>query len=329
MATIRKRNGKYQVQVRRADQPPISKTFYKKRDAELWARQMESLADVQDLPSRNSPILNQQLSELVNRYVREVIPYKRCAEYETIILNAFLRDPICQLSLKELSEKHFAEYRDRKLADITAASLRRQLNPIHNMIEVARNEWKVPLMSNPLNGLRMPMSDLRRERRLRAGEFNRLLADAKKRKNKHFAPIIQFALQTAMRRSEILRLEWSDVDQDGKFAYIRETKNGSPRNVPLSNEAQLIIENQREISNSQLIFPMSANALRISWGKCCKRVGVDDLHFHDLRHEAISRFFEKGLTVPEVASISGHKDVRSLMRYAHADILKLQEKISQ
>ena len=90
----------------------------------------------------------------------------------------------------------------------------------------------------------------------------------------------------------------------------------------LSNKAKSILK------DSVLPFPVSPNAVRLCWNRMIKRSGIHDLHFHDLRHEAISRFFEKGLSIPEVSLVSGHKDIRQLMKYTHLKIGKIIEKIN-
>ena len=105
------------------------------------------------------------------------------------------------------------------------------------------------------------------------------------------------------------------------YIWLPDSKNGYPRKIPLSNKAKNILK------ESVLPFPISPNAVRLCWSRMIKRSGIQDLHFHDLRHEAISRFFEKGLSIPEVSLISGHKDVRQLMRYTHINPEKLAEKI--
>ncbi len=120
---------------------------------------------------------------------------------------------------------------------------------------------------------------------------------------------------TGMRRGELLRAQWADIDPQKRILHVPMTKNGHPRTIPLSSAALKIIDALPR--NNDRLFALSANAVRLAWGRLAKRAGVVDLHFHDLRHEAISRFFEKGLSVPEVALISGHRDVRMLFRYTH------------
>ena len=118
-----------------------------------------------------------------------------------------------------------------------------------------------------------------------------------------------------MRHSEILHLRWVNVDLDSGFAFLFDTKNGEDRRVPLTKTARDVLS--RLPRKDKRVFPISANCVRLAWERCRMKAGISDLRFHDLRHEAVSRFFEMGMSVPEVALISGHKDVRQLFRYAH------------
>ena len=129
--------------------------------------------------------------------------------------------------------------------------------------------------------------------------------------------IIEIALETGMRRGEILNIKKEHVKNQTLFIPL--AKNGHQRTIPLSKRAYHILKNY------DLPFRMSGNAVRLAWERLKNKGNIKDLHFHDLRHEAISRLFEKGLSIPEVSLISGHKDVRMLFRYTHLkaeDILK-------
>ena len=134
-------------------------------------------------------------------------------------------------------------------------------------------------------------------------------------RNRLILPIVLFAVETGMRRSEILGLRWNDVGPEGRSVVLRPTKNGHSRTIPLSTRALSILRTVEK--TDEQIFPMSANAFRLAWERLRARAGLFDLRFHDLRHEAISRFLEMGLSVPEVALIRGHRDQRMLFRYTH------------
>ena len=120
-----------------------------------------------------------------------------------------------------------------------------------------------------------------------------------------------------MRRSEILDLTWKDTSLEQQLAYLPLTKNGTSREVPLSTKAVDTLRSQRSCQDTPTTFPVNANAFMLAWESLRKRADLCDLSFHDLRHEAISRLFEMGLTIPEVAVISGHKDARIIFRYTH------------
>ena len=316
MATIRKHRQKWQVQVRRSGARPCSKSFQLRKDAEEWAREMERRADRQDLPQDTKVLQQTTLRKLVERYVNSVTVRKRGAHFEGYVLRRFMRHPICSRRLSELRTEHFAAYRDERLLCIKPSTLKRQLNPVRHMFEVARTEWGLPLRSNPLHKLKLKARDRRRERRLRDGELERLIGATSSCRNPHIQPIIRLAVTSGMRRSEILALRWTDVSHNERSLVIRDGKNGQSRIIPLSAEALAVFHPYKRDDNR--VFPVTANAFRLAWERVRRRAKMVNLHFHDLRHEAISRFFEMGLSTPEVALISGHKDMRMLFRYSHA-----------
>ena len=259
MASIRKRRGKWQVQIRRAGHSPISKTFTLRKDALEWARDAERQADRGDLPKDPKVLRQLTLGDLVRRYHDAVSIHKAGYENECIVFNAFLKHPICSKSLAELRTEDFAEYRDERLRTIKASTLKRQLNPIHHAFEVARKEWGLPVKANPLKALNLKLTDKARERRLRQGETERLLAATTKCRNRLIRPIIAFALATAMRRGEILAMKWTAVDVRWKSLLIPESKNGESRTIPLTSEALEILS--RLPKTNDRVFPISANGL--------------------------------------------------------------------
>ncbi|MEN5105576.1 site-specific integrase [Brucella anthropi] len=334
MATTRKRNGKYQVQVRREGSQSISKTFLKLDDAKTWARLMEVEADQIGLPVDPKILAKTKVRTILERYRDEVIVKKRGREIETLIIKAILRQSWCDRSLAQIDSATFSKYRDMRLQTVKPCTVKRELGILQHAFDIAVREWSVPLRANPLKPIAKPMVSNRRDRRLREGELDQLLKAAGKTRNPFLLPIVRFALETGMRRGEILALRFRDVDIECCMAIIRMSKNGHARTIPLSTLAVAILETSIAVmddeakASNEHIFPITALALRLAWDRLTKRAKIDDLHFHDLRHEAISRFFEKGLTVPEVASISGHRDIRMLLRYAHADKGKLAEKLN-
>lgn len=149
MATLRSRGTKWQVQIRRMDSPSLSRSFHTLKDAEAWARKMEVQADRGGLQKDPKVLQRLSLGDLVRRYRDTVSPRKKTAAAEQIVLNAFLRHPICSKRLSELGTADFAAYRDERLQEIKAASLKRSLVPVRHLFEIAREEWGIPIKENP------------------------------------------------------------------------------------------------------------------------------------------------------------------------------------
>lgn len=324
MATLRKRGDRWQVQVRRKGQAQKTASFALRKDALEWGRQTELQADRRELPPDAKCLESITLRQLVERYRDEITKKKRGGETETIVLNAFLRNKICTKVISDISSKDFAVYRDERLKTVTPSTVKRQLAPIQNLFEIAKKEWHLPIRTNPLSDMRLPEADNRRERRLRPGELDRLLEAASELQTGILARIIVFAVETGMRRGEILSMRFRDIDPQDRSVHIPKTKTGHARTIPLSPRALAVITP----SNRPLVFPTSANALRLAWERLTEAAKIEDLHFHDLRHEGISRWFEKGLSLPEVQLLSGHRTLAMLSRYTHAQRKIIQDKLS-
>lgn len=333
MATIRKRKGKYEVQVRRIGQPHISRSFIERKDAQQWARLMEIAADRHDLPTTvDRKALAVTLGALIHRYRETVVVKKKAHRNENIALSAFSLHPICRKTIAELRTSDFAEYRDQRLKTVKPISLKRELAPIRHMFSIAKREWGIPIKDNPLENLRFEASDQRRERRLKPGEYERLVASANKSRNRLILPLFRFAVETGMRRGEMLNIRRGDIDAANSLLFIPESKNGQSRTIPLTAEALEILQQRLAKltgkSDRDLVFPISGNCLRLAWERVRRRAKCDDLRWHDLRHESLSRLFELGLTAPEVRLISGHRTASCLFRYAHAERTTIAAKLA-
>ena len=225
---------------------------------------------------------------------------------ESIRQKRLLRQSIASKTIKELKTKDFVTYKNIRIADGNIAC-RNDLILLHHIYNISIKQWDYLIKKNPLSNVHKPKPNPSRERRLSDNELKYILNE--NFKNPHMKNIINLAIETGMRRGEILSIKTQNLMEN--YIWLPDSKNGNPRKIPLSNRAKIILK------ESVLPFPISANAVRLCWSRMIKRSGIQDLHFHDLRHEAISRFFEKGLSIPEVSLISGHKDVRQLMRYTH------------
>jgi integrase len=220
------------------------------------------------------------------------------------------------LSLDDLTTGIFARYRDDRLLQVGPQKVTHELNTLSVVLRTAQLDWDIPLRRSPLDGLRKPRLPPGRDRRLASGELERIRDAALCGNTPYLWPVIEFAIETAMRKAEILALEWGQVRWGQRIAHLPDTKNGLPRDVPLTRRALEILQMQKN-QGQKCPFPHSIPAVRHAWNTVVGQATISDLHFHDLRHEAISRFFEAGLSIPEVAKITGHKDFRMLARYTH------------
>ena len=314
MATIRKRLNKYQVQVRTQGQY-LSKSFNNLQHAKRWGVFNENKI----LLGNELQILSKKLllKDLINKYIDEVTPLKKGHIVETQRLRRLLKEPMVNQKVYQLKTKDFLEFKQRRIKDGNRTCAY-DLVLLHHIYNTAIKQWCYSIPHNPLSNIQKPRSNPPRERRLNDNETKYILNH--QFKNKHMNNIIELAIETGMRRSEILSITNDDIRDN--CINLSDTKNNSPRKIPLTKKVKEII------NKSILPYSISSNAVRLNWYRMTKKAGIVDLHFHDLRHEAISRLFEKGLSIPEVSLISGHKDVRQLMRYTHLKINNLIDKLN-
>ena len=187
--------------------------------------------------------------------------------------------------------------------------------PHSHLFEIARKEWGMESIINPVDNIRLPPPGQPRTRRLVDDEEAQLLATAKTYGGE-IGPIITLAIETAMRRGEISAMQWENLNRKSRVLLLPETKNGTPRRVPLSSRALAALDGlPRRIDGK--VWDMKPDSISQAFERVCLSAGVEGLTFHDLRHEATSRLFEKGLNPMEVAAITGHKTLQMLKRYTH------------
>jgi len=317
MATFRKKGNGWEAAVCRKGIRQ-SKTFNTKSETTFWAASIEQ----EILSGKRGDIPNKTFGELLQRYAEKVSPTKRGAEWEVHRINAFLRDPIAAVALCDLSANHFSDWRDRRLLSVSAGSVLREINILSHAINTAIKDWGW-LKINPLSGIRRPPEPLPRGRLITDIEIERLLLalgyDHDVRPvgvSARVGAAMLFAIETAMRAGEIACLTWDRVDIEKRTAKLIETKNGMKRDVPLSMEAIRIINQLRNDTESDLgnIFGLTTRQIDVNFRKAKSRAMIDDLHFHDTRHLAITRLSKK-LDVLSLARMVGHKDLRQLQIY--------------
>jgi len=237
------------------------------------------------------------------------------------------RDPLADKLLIEIKGADLAQWRDRNLSEgFSASKIRNDLNLLSHIFTIAASEWGLEGLSNPVRGIRKPSLPQGRDRRLKGNEEELLFDACLKSRSKWLYPIIITAIETGMRLGEIMGLRWEHIDLERQVAHLPDTKNNLRRDVPLSTKAVQIFESIRGSSNDR-VFPITPESVKSAFKDAVNRGGLSDLRFHDLRHEATSRFFEKGLDMMEVATITGHKTLTMLKRYTHLKAEDLAKKL--
>jgi len=218
MASIRKRGKSWQVQVRSRKTGAIGKSFHRKADAERWAIEQEALMQTGQFARIQTQGLN--LGDLMQAYVEKVTPTKKgsAQEFRRITRLMKERDLMCT-PLSSAKPHIFAAFRDRRLgAGVRACQY--DLVLLRHAWNMARVEWGWPLGDNPLSLIRMPKNNPPRERRLRAGEYEALRDASHRSRAWYLWPIVDIAIETAMRRGEILGLQWANIDWSKKRALL-------------------------------------------------------------------------------------------------------------
>lgn len=344
MATIVKTpSGTWKALIRKAGWPTTAKTFRTKRDAEDWARRTEDEM-VRGMYIQRGPSERMTIADALKRYLKEVTPTKRpLTQLSELQHSKPLIEHLGKYSLAALTPEVIAQYRDMRLAGDdrkdkagnpapaprAANTVRLDLALLGHMFTMAIKEWGLGLPFNPVLNIRRPAPGPGRNRRLTDDEETRLLAAVDKHSNPMLRWIVRIALETGMRSAEIATLQRSQVDLQRRIVRLLDTKNTHPRTIPLTIEAGLLfkeaLDNPIRPIDTDLIFfgepgkdeqrrPYNFNKV---WLDIKRAVGCADFRFHDLRHEAVSRFVEAGLSDQEVSAISGHKSMQMLKRYTH------------
>lgn len=316
MASIRFRSNKWQARVSRKGEQSLVKTFQTREDAERWARSIEVEWD-KGTYQNNHQAQKTTFGELIERYLREVTPLMRGAKEDTIRLKAILRKPIARVNVLLLNSSRISKYRDERLQEVSTGTVIRELAYFSSIINHARREWDINI-ANPVLLVRKPPSPQGRNRILSHEEEVKLLqaCEPKANRNIYTRPFIILALETAMRRGELLSLRWDNIDYSKRTAFLQLTKNGDSRTVPLSIRAMEALQ-VLPISIDGRVLPINFAALENTFKRARERAGLNDLRIHDLRHTAITRLAEKLPNLIELSAVSGHRSIAMLKRYYH------------
>ncbi len=315
MASIyRNRSGNWEGRVRRKGYPAQTRTFDTKAQAETWATEIESEMLKGVFVSR-AEAERMTFGEALERYTTEITPRKKgWSRKETYRACLLRKHPLALRTLASIRGADIAALiRELQSRGLGRQSIRLYLELISHLFTVCRTEWGMESLSNPVQLIKRPAPAPPRERRLETDEEQRLKDAAN---NPRLRAVIEFALATAAREGEIASLRWADVDLDRRTARFADTKLNEPRTIPLPPAALHVLRSlPRRIDGR--VFGMTTNAIQLAFRKARQRAEIQNIHFHDLRHEATSRFFEAGLSIEKVAAITGHKTWAMLKRYTH------------
>lgn len=328
MASIQKRNAHFRARITRQGKSTICATFYSRLEAVQWAKQTEAelrLGLYQEPHVPLKPSRDATFEAAARHYMDTHSIHKKIVRSETYRLQILIKR-WNSLLLTAIDKPAILQLRDDLLAlGRSGETVNHYFNTLSKLFQMVNNEWDLPI-ANPVKGIkRMPQS---RGRTKRVDETIEalLLESCDVLGMRLLRSIIQFAIQTGMRRGELMGLCWTDIDLVHRKAYLHDTKNGDPRQVPLTQDAVAILTALSK-DESGKVFPMSLVTLRIQF----ERVSLfaknqytesgtnpfEELRFHDLRHEALSRLSDAGLNVIELSHISGHKTLSMLKRYVH------------
>lgn len=343
MASITQlKNGTWRARIRRAGGRPVSENFRTKVQALAWAANEES--DVHKRLQRDYRAADRiSVGELLDRYGREVAATMKSASVLKYHLARFIND-LGHLRLSGLTPEELTRWRDERLRHVTPATVRRELQTLGSVMTWVRKDLLIAIPENPVSAIRLPPPGKARDRRHEEGEEARLLealgdhaaaTEGVKRagnyrvgtRNPWVKPVVQFAIESAMRLSEICGLHWENVDMNARTAFLADTKNGESRMVPLSTRALSLLSGLPRTVGEPRVFPVTASAVKQAWRRATKRAGITNLRIHDQRHEATSRLAEKLPNLIELAAVTGHKDLRMLKRYYHPRAADLAKKL--
>ncbi len=305
-----------------------NKTFDSRKRAAAWLAQRENEID-ESAPGADP--FNPDLAAIITRYMNESA--RNIGRTKKQVLEALKAMPVSSLLASEITSRELvALAKSLNSAGRKPQTVGNYLSHLASVFAIAGPAWGYKLNQQAmLDALKVckrlgyTRKSEQRERRPTGDEIKRLVAHFDKvRANRPasvpMSDIVMFAIHSTRRLDEITRLQWRDLNRERSRVMVRDMKHpgdkiGNNQWVELVPDAMLIIE--RQPRQSERIFPCSTDAIGAAFTRACKVLDIHDLHFHDLRHEGISRLFEQGWTIPQVACVSGHRSWQSLKRYTH------------
>lgn len=325
MPTIRKKGeGQYHVQIRKRGYPTQTKTFTKEADARRWATIIESEMERGVFVSRTESEAT-FIKDILQRFAAEVLPTKRSEQSDKSRIKTLI-EAFGDYRLASLTSSQVASFRDQRLQVVGPQSVIHEINLLNRVLKTATMDWGIALPGGlPTSQVRKPIKPRGRDRRVTSEEIAKILAVTE---SSELRTIVTLAVESGMRRNEMASLAWDEIDIKKQTAHLPKTKTDVPRTVPLSKAAVKALKDFGTKREGR-VFALQAESMSQAFERACEkhRANIVGVRFHDLRHEATSRLFEKGLNVMEVAAITGHKTLDMLKRYTHLRAEDLAKKL--
>ncbi len=339
MASITRRNGSYRVRIYRKNHNPICKSFSKESDAIQWLKVTQAQLELglyqEPVIQSKSPMTS--FRDAAIHYMKTHSIHKKIVRSETYRLHILIKR-WGDLPIEKVDKLAVLTLRD-DLVNMgrSGETINHYFNTISKLFQMLEGDWDL-VIPNPIKGIKRMPRPIGRTKRVSSKMEEHLLASCLELSMPLLASIIQFAIQTGMRRGELMGLKWADIDLPSRRAYLHTSKNGEPRQVPLTKRAIEVLQSLNK-GDEDRVFPMTLNVLRNQYERARAyskehwiEPGINPfigLRFHDLRHEAISRMSDLGLNVIELSSISGHKTLAMLGRYTHPSHQAIYNKLDK
>lgn len=334
MARIRERTDKtgktkFTAEVRLKGHPPQSATFGRLTDAKKWIQSTEA-AIREGRHFKTTEAKRHTFSDLVARYIRDVLPSKPASYDKQKAQLEWWNERLGHYVLADITPALIVKYRDELANGITCrgtqrspATVVRYMAALSHVFSQAAGEWEL-LTDNPVKRVKKPKEPSGRVRFLDDNEREKLLAACKESRTDILYMCVILALSTGMRYSELMNLKWSDVDLKAGSIILHKTKNGERRRVPIAGVALELLKQHAKVRaiDTPLLFPgkfKRQQPLDIVEGfeNAVKKAGIEDFHWHDLRHCTASYLAMNGASLAEIAEILGHKTLQMVKRYSH------------
>ena len=328
MAEPRQRNGKWLITVRKKGFKSRSKTFRTKAAATRWYKETVDAMEAGVYSAERA--VDMKVSGLIAKYMELITPRKRSSKQESWHLG-FMKEYFKGHFVKEVTPEMIIKYVDTRLEKAGSDTVRKELNKLSHVFDTGATLWNTGMITNPVKVAKTILSatktlkpGAKRDVRVLPEVEDKLMEKALEYSD-WLPDYIYIAIRTGMRRGEMLNIQMGHLDVRTKTLYIPLTKTDKPRRIPLSEEVAERIAKRLELGTHA--FEVKPITVSHGFKQVVRRAGFEDIRLHDLRHEATSRLFERGWRVEEVQLVTGHSDLKSLMRYTHLRPEELAKKL--